>query len=50
VFAQFDGSVTSTGTAAYRIGTSSAVSITLEQCGGCGLNGWDGATAAIHSM
>jgi hypothetical protein len=40
VFAQFTGSTTATGTASYRIGTTSAVSVNLENCSGCGLAGW----------
>ena len=40
VFVQFDQSVTSSGTAAYRIGTTSASAVNLEECSGCGLNGW----------
>jgi calcineurin-like phosphoesterase family protein/purple acid phosphatase-like protein len=40
VFIQFSGSVTSTGTAAYRIGTTSATAVNLEDCTGCGISGW----------
>jgi hypothetical protein len=40
VFVQFDNSVTSTGTAAWRIGTTSSAEINLEDCSGCGLSGW----------
>ena len=40
VFVQFSGSVTSSGSAAYRIGTTSATEINLEECSGCGLSGW----------
>jgi regulation of enolase protein 1 (concanavalin A-like superfamily) len=40
VFAQFSGSVTSTGTATYRIGTTSATAVTIEDCTSCGLSGW----------
>jgi hypothetical protein len=40
VHVQFSGSVTSTGTATYRIGTTSATSYNLEACSGCGLSGW----------
>jgi endonuclease/exonuclease/phosphatase family metal-dependent hydrolase len=40
VFAQFSGSVNSTGSAAYRIGTSDALVVNLEDCSGCGLQGW----------
>jgi endonuclease/exonuclease/phosphatase family metal-dependent hydrolase len=40
VHAQFSGSVTSTGSATYRIGTSSATWVNLEECSGCGLTDW----------
>jgi len=40
VFVQFSGSVTSSGAATYRIGTSSAADVNLEDCSGCGLSGW----------
>jgi phosphatidylserine/phosphatidylglycerophosphate/cardiolipin synthase-like enzyme len=40
VFVQFSNSVTSTGAATYRIGTTSAATYNLEDCSGCGLSGW----------
>jgi endonuclease/exonuclease/phosphatase family metal-dependent hydrolase len=40
VFVQFSGSVTSSGAATYRIGTTSAAEVNLEECKDCGLNGW----------
>jgi endonuclease/exonuclease/phosphatase family metal-dependent hydrolase len=40
VFIQFSGSVTSSGSATWRIGTTSATEINLEECSGCGLSGW----------
>ena len=40
VFVQFSGSVTSSGSAAYRIGTTSGAEVNLEDCAGCGLSGW----------
>src|SRR5215218_9946879 len=40
VFVQFSGSVTASGGATYRIGTTSATEVNLEPCKGCGLNGW----------
>jgi endonuclease/exonuclease/phosphatase family metal-dependent hydrolase len=40
VFVQFSGSVTSSGGAIYRIGTTSATEVNLEPCKGCGLDGW----------
>jgi endonuclease/exonuclease/phosphatase family metal-dependent hydrolase len=40
VFVQFSGSVTSSGPAHWRIGTTSATEVNLEDCSGCGLSGW----------
>ena len=40
VFAQFSGSLNIVGAPAYRIGTSDAVSVNLEDCSGCGIQGW----------
>jgi hypothetical protein len=40
VFVQFSDSVTSSGTAVSRIGTTSSEVINLEDCSGCGLSGW----------
>ena len=40
VHVQFSDSVDDRGGALYRIGTSSATSVNLEECGGCGLSGW----------
>ena len=41
VFIQFTGSQTSSsGGAAWRIGTTSAAEVNLEDCSGCGLSGW----------
>ncbi|MGH9372552.1 MAG: endonuclease/exonuclease/phosphatase family protein, partial [Vicinamibacterales bacterium] len=40
VFVQFAGSVSSSGTSRYRIGTTSAAEVNLEECSGCGLRGW----------
>ena len=37
---QFAGSVTSTGSPTYRIGTTSSAEVVLEECRGCGLSGW----------
>ena len=39
-FVQFSNSVTSTGAAAFRIGTTSATVVSLEDCSGCGVSGW----------
>ncbi|HEX5732940.1 MAG TPA: hypothetical protein VF131_08915, partial [Blastocatellia bacterium] len=40
VFIQFSGSVTSSQTPTYRIGTTSAAEMNLEDCSGCGVQGW----------
>jgi phosphatidylserine/phosphatidylglycerophosphate/cardiolipin synthase-like enzyme len=51
VFVQFDDSVTSSGAAQWRIGTTSATAVTIEDCNtGCGLAGWgwnDNATTGV---
>ncbi len=39
-FVQFDHSVTESGTATYRIGTTSATTYSLENCSGCCVSGW----------
>jgi glucose/arabinose dehydrogenase len=40
VYAQFSGAVTSTGAPVFRIGTTDATPIIIEDCSGCGLSGW----------
>lgn len=40
VFVQFSGSVTASGGSTWRIGTTSATEVNLEDCSGCGLSGW----------
>jgi hypothetical protein len=40
VHVQFSGSVSSTGSSLWRIGTSSSTIVALEDCGGCELAGW----------
>ena len=40
VFVQFSGSVTSGGSPTWRIGTTSATEVNLEECSGCGVSGW----------
>ncbi|MEP6915056.1 MAG: Ig-like domain-containing protein, partial [Acidobacteriota bacterium] len=40
LYVQFDGSVDEAGNPVYRIGTTSATAIVLEDCGGCGEEGW----------
>ena len=39
-FVQFSDSVTSSGAATWRIGTTSATTVTIEDCVSCGLAGW----------
>jgi len=40
VFAQFSGSLNTAGQAAYRLGTTDALELNLEDCSGCGIQGW----------
>ena|GEM_PF-1034756 len=40
VYVQFSGSVNSSGSGVYRIGTTSATEVNLEDCKGCMLAGW----------
>ena len=40
VYAQFSGSVDAARAAIYRIGTTSATTLTVEDCNGCGVRGW----------
>jgi hypothetical protein len=40
VMVQFSNSVDASGAARYRIGTTSATNVNLEECSGCGLAGW----------
>jgi hypothetical protein len=40
VFVQFDGSTDAAGVPANRIGTASAATFVLEDCSGCGVQGW----------
>jgi hypothetical protein len=40
VFLQFTGSVNGSGSALWRIGTTSAAEVNLEECSGCGVSGW----------
>ena len=37
---QFSGSVTNTGAATNRIGTTEAAAVVIEECNGCGVSGW----------
>jgi hypothetical protein len=39
-FVQFSGSVDSSGAAIWRIGTTSATEVSLEECSGCGVSNW----------
>jgi len=40
VFIQFSDSVNSSGAAVFRIGTTTAAEMNLEDCSGCALSGW----------
>jgi hypothetical protein len=40
VFVQFSDSVDAGGHAIFRIGSTAATSVAMEECGGCGLSGW----------
>jgi len=40
VFVQFSGSVTSSGAAAFRIGTTASTSVNLEEASNAGVSGW----------
>jgi hypothetical protein len=40
VWAHFSDSVDAAGQLAFRIGSSSALPIALEECDGCGVSGW----------
>jgi HKD family nuclease len=40
VHVQFSGSVNASGTPIYRIGTTAAAWVNLEDCSGCGIAGW----------
>ena len=40
VFVQFSGSTTASGSPAWRIGTTDALAMNLEDCSGCGISGW----------
>ena len=40
VFVQFTGSTDSAGNPVYRLGTTAALAVNLEECSGCGVSGW----------
>ena len=40
VFVQFNGSVNAGGEPVWRIGTTSATEVNVEECSGCGLSAW----------
>ena len=40
VWVQFTGSTDVSGTPKYRIGTTSGLAVSLEECSGCGVAGW----------
>ena len=39
-YVQFSDSVSASGTGVYRIGTTTAATVTIEDCAGCGLSNW----------
>jgi hypothetical protein len=40
VFVQFGGAITSAGAPLYRVGSTAATIVVIEDCAGCGLSGW----------
>jgi hypothetical protein len=40
VYVQFSGSIDDAGGPIYRIGSTSATTVVIEDCSGCGLSGW----------
>jgi glucose/arabinose dehydrogenase len=50
VYVQFSGSVDAAGSAVYRIGTTSATTVVVEDCSGCGLSGWGWADNGYGSV
>jgi hypothetical protein len=40
VFVQFNNSVNASGSPLWRIGTTSAAEVNLEECNGCGVSNW----------
>ncbi|HVL69554.1 MAG TPA: hypothetical protein VM364_20010, partial [Vicinamibacterales bacterium] len=50
VFVQFNGSVNASGSAVWRIGTTSATTVSLEACSGCGVSGWGWEDNGYGSM
>jgi hypothetical protein len=40
VWVQFSGAVDGAGAPAYRTGTTSGLAVNLEECAGCGIDGW----------
>jgi PKD repeat protein len=47
---QFSGSVDDTGTPIFRIGTTSAIMLNMEECTGCGLSAWGWNDTAINGL
>lgn len=50
VFVQFSGTVTSSGTAVNRIGTTSAMGVVLEEGNGAGVSGWGWADGGYGTL
>jgi hypothetical protein len=40
VFVQFTGSTDAAGNSRWRLGTTDALAVNIEECSGCGLSGW----------
>ena len=52
IHVQFSGTVNSSGTPTFRIGTTTSADVNLEDCSGCGLGGWgwqDNAWGSVAS-
>ncbi len=50
IYAQFSGSTTSGGSAAFRIGTTQALAIVLEDGNGAGVSGWGWADSGYGTL
>src|SRR5829696_6231358 len=50
VWVQFSSSLNTSGAAAYRIGTTSAIMYNMEECTGCGLSNWGWNDTGINGM
>ena len=50
VWVQFSSSLNSSGVAAYRIGTTSAIMYNMEECTGCGLSNWGWNDSGLNGL